>query len=312
MLKVKIDNAINQMKDCKSKILILMERRPFKTQMGFFKDWAKYVCAFGIFVASIAGAGCSFCGGRQFAYFYGESLYTGIFISIAFLHLIPQYISNGSSQYDTSSIVFTALLLLFFVYELFSRNISKRIPTSIVLDGAQDDFSTASQMQTIIIPYLEHNGHQVTWQMNALLCTKLIASSCLIGLAMGITNIDDTIFMMLLAVALHKFLEALALGTRILARFSKFATWAILILFSLLTPAATLVVNHFLCDSEATTIAVCNAVSAAFFVYLGLSHWQRLFFCPYEYSRGELIGMTVLFSLGIVIVSVAAIKWSKN
>ena len=281
--------------------------------MSFFENWAKLFSAIFIFVASLGGVLCAFCRFNSFTYFYGESLYVGIFVSVAFFHFLPESFSKDDTSYNRSSLVLSVCFLFFLIIELISRHFSNvlRSPTNLI-DVQNDVSTTSSQMQNILIPYLENNGRPITIQESILMASRLFFNSILIGLAMGITKNDDTIFTMVLAVALSKFLEAIALGTRLLGRTSKPLFWILTILYSCITPGFTLFFNHFLCCKNDTIISICDAVSGALFIYIGFQHWQKLFFSPYEYSKTELICMTFLFLIGITIVSIAAINWANH
>lgn len=280
--------------------------------MTFFEDWAKLFSAIFIFIASICGIFCGFCRFNYFTYFYGESLYAGVFVAIAFFHFLPESFSKDDSSYNRSGLVLTSSFLFFIIVELISRNFSHIFKSTSTNFDTKNDVSTASQMQTILIPYLENNGRQITLQESVILASRLFFSSILIGLAMGITKNDDTIYTMALSVALSKFLEAIALGTRLLGRTNKLIFWVLTILYSCITPVFTLFFNHFLCCKNDSIISICDAVSGALFIYIGFQHWQKLFFSPYEYSKTELICMTFLFLIGITIVSIAAINWANH
>lgn len=280
--------------------------------MTFFENWAKLCSAIFIFLASMCGIFCGFCRFNYFTYFYGESLYAGVFIAIAFFHFLPESFSKDDSSYNRSGLVLTLSFLFFVIIIFISRIFSNLLKGSTTNHNDQNNVPKTSQMQTILIPYLENNGRQVTLQESILLGSRLFFSSILIGLAMGITRNDDTIYTIALSVGLSKFLEAIAVGTRLLNRTNKLVFWILTICFSMLTPGFTLIFAHYLCCENDTIISICDAISGALFMYIGFQHWQRLFFSPYEYSKTELACITILFLLGITVVSVAAINWAHH
>lgn len=279
--------------------------------MSVFKTWPKLFSATLIFLASICGILCGFCRFNYFTYFYGESLYAGVFVAIAFYHFLPESFSKDDTSYNRSGLVLTLSFLLFLITELISRSFSYFFKNTANYD-TQNDATTTSQMQTILIPYLENNAHPITLHESILLGSRLFFGSILIGLAMGITRNDDTIYTMALSIALSKFLEAIALGTRLVGRTNKLIFWILTISFSCLTPGFTLLFSQFLCCSNIITISICDAISGALFIYIGFQHWQRLFFSPYEYSKTELVFMTLLFIIGVTVVSIAAINWANH
>lgn len=268
--------------------------------MTLNQEMAKTIGASIIFLSSFVGLLFSFYRSGNCFSFYIESLYTSLFFTTALFCYLPTISKIDDSLYNRNTLIITIVFVFLMVIELLSRYFSNKMslkPPS----PKTNHISNLSQMQTILIPYLENNGTPATLYSHIFLIIKLFLSSCFLGIIMGITQSELSIFLVLMTLMLNKFLDAFALGAHIKCRVNTIIYWIISVFYSMITPAFTFLSKRFFPFENKTAVSVCDSVSCALFGFIAYSHCRRLFLSPYQYGRGEMIGITSFHFIGFLV-----------
>jgi solute carrier family 39 (zinc transporter), member 1/2/3 len=209
----------------------------------------------------------------------GEALASGIFLGVAFLHMLPNAIHSFQQLYPTLSYpVAETICLMGFLLLLFLERISIAFAVSSIA----------------VIPYI--------------LALILIIHSLTEGAALGIGNSFTEASIIFLAIVAHKGSASFALCVTLMRyQLSLLRILFIITLFALMTPLGIGLGTSFIYFNQtanATIIAATfNAFAAGTFLYIAALHHIR--FHQREEKAEALMEFSFL-TLGLIIMAIVA------
>jgi zinc transporter ZupT len=278
------------------------------------------IASLSVLLLSIFGVAFAFFTNRQIPYFYCESISAGAFLGIAVFHMIPTFTHYGSQsskgEYMYSLIFLSGLCFLFF-FDLIARNCGtstspSEIPMYTVTESATSN-ATPSGAPPIVVPYIEENGLLLPKSTLGTSIFFLLFSSLASGISIAMAEANHTIIVIALTISFQKFFEITSIGIQLLKmRLSFCLSCTLLIIYSLLTPAISFLAPMIVDFKRTHLKQAFNAGSASVFIFIGTSHWYKIFFCPYEYTLSERVWICMLFFAGLVIIGSTALLWSAQ
>lgn len=215
---------------------------------------------------------------------FGESFSGGVFLSAAFLHLLPEGAEKMEEAYP--NLDFPVVFLLCAVTILCLRVLEK---------GLARYFDRCEAQQPHWLAYI--------------LVILLSVHSVIAGAALGITSKLADLFIIGIAIVAHKGAEAFALGSHLRKHhLSREHMIRVLVLFSLMTPigiAAGSFVSQLLSGhSGIVTEGVFNGVAAGTFIYIAT---QYHFEFSTELEHEDTLCHFGFFAFGMAIMAAVAI-----
>lgn len=280
-------------------------------------DWliTKTLCSSGIFIFSLIGIVVSRFADNHHTYFYGEAFTSGAFLGFAFFHMIPHYLRNSDYNFDYHSVILVSTLCLFYLFTVVAKKRKRNDYGNNVsyIESMLDVDASQVSMKTLLIPYFEDNGLIAPKIVQVVLMILMLSNSIMLGISLGITNKSITTLPLFTVISIQKLFELIAIGIQ-LAKFglSNLIIWLYSLIYSLITPIVVIFSSLYLCCQDLSLMTTLNAISAATFILIGCTQWYRIFISPYEYKKKEIISISILFILGLMLMSIILIGWKKQ
>lgn len=245
---------------------------------------------------------------------YGESFTAGAFLSFAFFRMIPHYLRNSDYEYDVRTVLFIATLCLFYLFAVASKRRKSDAPNAVsFVESMPDIDASQASMRAVLIPYFEDNGLMSPKIVQFVMLALMLTNSAMLGVSLGITNQGLVTVPLFSAIAVQKLFEMIAIGIQLAKlNFSSLTIWLFSLTYSLVTPVVVIFSSLYLCCQDLALITTLNAISAGIFLLIGCSQWYRIFVCPYEYRKMEIVRISVMFVLGIALMSIILIGGTEN
>jgi zinc transporter ZupT len=141
----------------------------------------------------------------------------------------------------------------------------------------------------------------------------LLFSSLASGITIATAEENHTIIVITLTISFQKFFEITSIAVQLLKmRLSSVISCIMLVVYSLFTPAVSIVAPLIVDFHHTHLKQAFHAGSASVFVFMGTAHWYKIFFCPYEYTLSERVWICMLFFAGVIIVGSTGLLWSAQ
>lgn len=193
----------------------------------------------------------------------------GIFLSVVFLHLLPESFA-GSNSSIIGLMVLLGYLLIFFLERI------------LFVSGEGDD---------------EH-GHKVV-SITALL--GLSVHSIIAGFGLAVASVDARLgSMIFISILAHKIPAAFSLTSLfLLGKMSRLKSLWLLVVFSLMTPLGTLLLGQIFSDISSEYLGYFTGITAGTFLYIATGEMLPEVFHTREHRWTKLL----LLLLGVVVMA---------
>ncbi len=215
----------------------------------------------------------------------GEAFASGVFLGAAFLHMLPQSVTEFTASlpgfaYPLATLIcLLGFLLLVFIEKIYFRT---------------EDL-TQSIQRDIMTPYI--------------LAVVLSIHALIGGAALGIETTMSTAIIIFIAIIAHKGSASFALGIQLkTARIELTRATIMIVIFSCMTPlgiACGTLIAQFLKHTTGEIVeAVFTAFAAGTFLYIGTIHTFKNILSPVKSQRFTIF---LVLALGVLIMALLAI-----
>jgi zinc transporter ZupT len=227
---------------------------------------------------------------------YAQTIASGAFIGIAILHFIPEAVGYLDFDYPFYS------LIILIVFSLFSIGEFSALRRSVhSAESAENSIRELSMDYTVFLMHHFPAVPPVWLQVLAYLC--FLGHSVVLGIAFSFQRAEHPAITISLLVFLiiEKFLEAFTV-TLMLGRIEQqILFWVLTAVYSVVTPVTIVVTALTNLKERRFSSGVCLSISAGVFVFIGLVLWRKTFLTPFDWKRGELALVCILFIIGVTI-----------
>jgi hypothetical protein len=138
---------------------------------------------------------------------------------------------------------------------------------------------------------------------------QLLAYLCFLGhsVALGIAFAFQRAAHPAIAISLlvflliEKFLEAFTVTLMLGKIEGRFFFWILIVIYAIATPLTITVIAATKLKEKGMLSGICLAISAGVFIFIGLVLWRKTFLTPFDWKRGELALVCILFIIGVSI-----------